>query len=235
VTIEFAPRTLGQVPILVAVDPARGQPLPLVLWFHGLGVDAATHRPELAVLAQAGFLAVGVDAVGHGRRRFPDLDARIAAPRSQALLTAVHCANGTAQELPGLIRVLVDEGLADPARVSAVGISMGAYLLYRALVLEPALRAAVALLGSPDWPHADSPHDSLDAFRRVALLSIVAECDVNVPPAAARRLHERLDADHPDPERSRCVVLPGAQHLMGAGDWRVTMELTMSWLIRHDR
>jgi alpha-beta hydrolase superfamily lysophospholipase len=40
--------------------------LPTVLWFHGFTAGKATHRPEFATLAEAGFLAVGIDAAGHG-------------------------------------------------------------------------------------------------------------------------------------------------------------------------
>jgi uncharacterized protein len=235
VTVEFTPRTLASVPALVATAPGRTQSLPLVFWFHGLGANAATHEPELAALADAGFLAVGVDAVGHGRRRFPDLDQRTAGAQSQALDTAIHCANETALEIPAIIRELADEGLVDSSRIAAVGISMGAYLLYRALVVGPGIRTAVALLGSPEWPHPDSPHVHLDAFRRTALLSIVAERDVNVPPAATRRLHERLDEVDPASESHRCVVLPNAVHLMNGNDWHMTMTLTLSWLLRHPR
>lgn len=54
-----------------------------VLLYHGLGVDKHCHLHELKSLARAGFLAVGVDNVGHGERRYPDYEARFAAERSE--------------------------------------------------------------------------------------------------------------------------------------------------------
>ena len=106
---------------------------------------------------------------------------------------------------------------------------MGGYLVYRALLEEPTPQAAVAILGSPEWPEGESPHHHLDAFRRVALLSITAQNDENVPPGPARELHRRLGVG----ERARYVELPGAVHLMDEADWERTMAETLAWLARH--
>ncbi|HEX7239208.1 MAG TPA: alpha/beta fold hydrolase [Longimicrobiaceae bacterium] len=231
--VVFERRAAGGVPLLLARPEGREGPLPAVLWLHGFGVDKETHRPELERLARAGFLAVGVDAAGHGERRLPDLDARIDAPREEALRTMLELASATADDVPGVLRALVRDGVADPARLAVAGISMGGYAVYRAVVVEPALRAAVALLGSPEWPRPDSPHLHVDALRRAALLSVTAERDENVPPDAARRLHRVLAAGHPDPGRQRYVELPGAEHLMSEEHWRAAMDETLAWLNLH--
>jgi hypothetical protein len=234
-SIPFQTRTIGGVPLLLATPEGAAAALPLVLWFHGFGVSKETHRKELRQLAEAGFLAVGVDAAGHGARRLPDLAARQAAPREQALHTMIELASQTADEVPGVVRALVDEGLADGGRVGVAGVSMGGYVVYRAVLAEPAIRAAVSILGSPEWPHGDSPHRHLDGFRRTALLSITAERDENVPPAAARELHRRLAEAHPGSPLHRYVELPGAVHLMGEDDWNRTMDETLRWLTHHLR
>lgn len=209
--------------------------MPMVLWFHGFGVDKETHRKELRQLAEAGFLAVGVDAAGHGARRLPDLDARQAAPREQALRTMVELAARTADEVPAVVRALVDERLADRERVGAAGVSMGGYVVYRAVLAEPAIRAAVSILGSPEWPQGDSPHRHLDDFRRTALLSVTAARDENVPPAAARELHRRLAEVGPDSTLHRYVELPGAVHLMSEEHWNRAMDEVIRWLSLHLR
>lgn len=220
------------VPLLLARRMDSAAPLPAVLWFHGFGVDKETHRKELARLADAGFLAVGVDAAGHGARRLPDLAERQAAPREQALRTMVELVARTADEVPAVIRALAAEGLADADRVGATGVSMGGYVVYRAAVVEPAIRAAVSILGSPAWPEGDGPHRQLDALARTALLSVTAQRDENVPPDAARALHRRLADVHPE-ARQRYVELPGAVHLMGEADWNAAMDETIGWLRVH--
>lgn len=231
-------RTVAGVPLLVGAPQGVHGPLPLVLWFHGFGVDAAANAAELARLAAAGYLAAGVDAVGHGRRRLPDLPERQAAPRAAALHTMATLAEATALEMPSLVDALVREGSADAERIAAVGVSMGGYLVYRAIVAAPAIRAAVAILGSPEWPYGDapggdSPHLRLDAMRRVALLSITAERDESVPPDAARRLHARLAESHARPASARYEELPGEPHLLSADAWERAMSLTLHWLDAH--
>lgn len=230
--IVFRERTIGGVPLLLARREDADGPLPLVLWFHGFGVDKETHRKELAQLAEVGFLAAGMDAAGHGARRLPDLAERQAAPREQALRTMVDLAVRTADDVPAVIRALAEDGSADAGRVAAAGVSMGGYVVYRAAVVEPSLRAAVSILGSPDWPDGGGPDGDLDALARTALLSITAERDENVPPDAARALHRRLADAHPE-ARQRYVVLPGAVHLVSAEHWNAAMDETLRWLALH--
>lgn len=232
-SISLQPRTIAGVPLLLASPDDAAGPLPAVLWFHGFGVDAETHRKELRQLAEAGFLAVGVDAAGHGARRLPDLDERQAAPHGQALRTMIGLAAQTADEVPAVVRALADEGLADAGRIGVAGVSMGGCVVYQAVRVEPSIRAAVSILGSPEWPEGDGPHRDLNAFRRTALLSVTAECDENVPPAAARALHRRLSEAAPGSDRHRYVEIPGAVHLMNEADWTRAMDETLRWLTRH--
>ena len=232
VSIKFQQRTLGAAPALIAFPSDSSGPLPLVLWFHGFGVDKEVHRPELEHLAGAGFLAVGIDAAGHGERRLPDLDERRAGSQEDALRTVLELAPQTADDVPAIIDALVREGWVDPERIAVAGISMGGYVVYRAVIVEPRIRAAVAILGSPDWPQGDSPHGHLDALAHTALLSITAEQDVNVPPAAARALHRTLTAQFPA-ARQRYVELPGEPHLMGPEAWGTTMDEMLRWLREH--
>ena len=160
------------------------------------------------------------------------MDARTAAARGGALEVMLTLARETAAEVPGIVAALAAEGLADPARVSMAGVSMGGFLVYLAAPLVPGLRAAVAMLGSPEWPAHDSAHLRPDAFHDVALLSITAERDVNVPPEPARRFHDALAGSHPRPERARHVELPDAEHLMREEQWRAMMDAMMEWLRR---
>lgn len=215
--IARAPPAAVNVPTLVlGADDARP-----VLWFHGFGVDKETHRAELERLAAAGFRAIGVDAAGHGARRLPDLEARIAAPREEAKATMLELARLTAGEIPAITDALGVDW------VSVAGVSMGGYVVYAALSVcaalgrEPRIRAAVSILGAPELLEDDAHAN------RVALLSINGEQDENVPPAAARALHARLQGTH------RYVELPGEPHLLSQGAWDQAIASTIEWLHKY--
>jgi hypothetical protein len=238
--------TVAGVPVLVArpdADADRLRGAPVVLWFPGFRADAAANAAELTQLAAAGLVAVGVDAVGHGARRAPDLDARVAGAEGGARAVMLSLAAATADELPALCAGLAARGLGDQARLGVVGVSMGGYLAYRAVQRlgsagAPGVRAAVALLGSPEWdvpgwPDAGSPHLHPAAFHDVALLSITAERDASVPPDQARRFHAALAAAHPAPDRARYLELSGAEHLLDGAAWALAMDATRRWLLAH--
>lgn len=222
----------GAVPLLVARDLAKRREgsRGAILWYHGFGVDKETHRSELARFARAGFVAVGVDVVGHGERAAPDLEARKQASQADAFLSVVEFARATAAETPALVDYVVMNGHAGaPDRVALSGISMGAFVVYGAALADPRVTTAVAILGSPEWPGSNSPHTQIARLCNTRLLSIVGECDVNVPPAAARRLHEQLDTACSNGCR-RFLELPGAEHLMKEPDWERTMDETIRWI-----
>jgi len=207
----------------------------VVLWCHGFRADALAHAAELEQVAAMGFLAIGIDAVGHGSRVDPELGARLAASPDGALPVMLDLVEQTVREFPMLIDAIAAAYIIDRSRVSIVGISMGAFLTYRAIVAGTPLRAGVALLGSPEWPGHASPHRAVHAFRNLALLSITAEHDVSVPPDAVRRLHVALaqSSSTVDQHARHHYVLRGAGHLTSAHEWQTAMRVTMQWLQRY--
>jgi len=232
-SILFEKRRLGAVPALMARPSAARLPLPAVLWFHGFTAGKATHRPELAALAEAGFLAVGIDAAGHGERRLPDFEARFSGTKDEFDLEFYALVAATMDEVPGIVDHLCGAGLADAARIGAAGVSMGGMITYGAVALDPRIRAAVALLASPEWPHSASPHLRIDRFFPTALLSITAERDETVSPDAARAFHAELeDRYRQDPERLRYVELAESLHMMTPADWAWSIRESVDWLSR---
>lgn len=226
--------SIANVPVLLATPPSGDGPFPTVVWFHGFRADALAHARELELCAEAGFLAVGVDAAGHGARRDDRVVERIASANGGAMPVMLALADETLAELPALISALGRSYNANVMRVSLVGISMGAFLVYAAITSIPHLRCAVALLGLPQQERVHSPHESLKAFRDVALLSISAEHDESVPPEPTRRFHEALNAYFHSP-RHQHYELRGSGHLTSAAHWSEAMQVTMRWLDQHAR
>jgi len=231
--IVFDHRRLATAPALLARREDLPLPLPAVLVYHGLGADKEIQRKELVTVAEAGLLAVGIDAAGHGERRLPDFEARFAGPWEEVEPLFFSLVTETVSEVPAVLDALEATGLAAPDRFALFGISMGAYITYGTISIERRLRAAVALLGSPEWPRPASPHHQAGHFFPTALLSITGEKDVNVPPGNARAFHHTLEPCYRTaPERLRYLEIPGAPHMMSEEDWRTAMEETVGWLSR---
>src|SRR5207244_9007915 len=84
-----------------------------------------------------------------------------------------------------------------------IGVSMGAYIAYQALVTEPRLTAVVPFIGSPGWEATlperiaeleqilrERSRQSADSQPSLpALLIMNGERDELVPPIGAQRLH----------------------------------------------
>jgi poly(3-hydroxybutyrate) depolymerase len=177
----------------------------------------------------------GLDNVGHGARRHPDFDDRFAYANPSLEHDFVDDVLTTAREVPAVIDALVRDHGADPARLGASGISMGGFVLYAALVVEPRLAVACPILGSPRFkvPHPDSPHHQLHRFYPRAVLSQNAGADRSVPPVNAREFHERLEPFYAEaPERQRYVEFPGADHFMPEADWNRLWGNVLGWFER---
>jgi dienelactone hydrolase len=225
--LKAAGTTIAGVPALVAV-PQDVSGAPVVLWFHGFRADALAHAGELERCAALGWLAIGVDAVDHGARRATDLDERVV--RDGALAVLRQQVDATIDELPAVLGEATRRWPVNAQRVTTVGVSMGAMLVYRAVRRGVPSRAAVALLGTPEWPD----QATVPVLREdVALLSITAEHDVNVSPRATAALHAALDERGGAVPPHRHHVLRGEGHLTSAPAWEEAMQATRAWMVAH--
>jgi uncharacterized protein len=229
--------TLGPAPAWLLFDgsPRAAAERGVVLFWHGFQSAKEDAERELHSLAAHGFLAVGLDAVGHGARRYPDFEARFAGQGDAFRRPLWDTIRATADETAAVLDDLLARGGARPDRLGAVGISMGACVGYVAGLAERRLGTLVAILGNPAWPEAGdgSPHAHADRFFPLALLSQVAGADGNVSPAGARELHARLGPSYAAaPERQRFVEHPGVGHFLPPADWERLWGLTLDWLDR---
>ena len=224
---------LAGIPLLLVWPPARGVPQPTVLWLHGLGADKDVHLPELLRFAEAGFLAVGFDAVDHGERRTADCDQPLPQSPGEAPILFSRLVTQMVLEVSRLVDALVACGFSDRERIGIAGVSMGACVVYGSVAADQRLCAAVAIMGSPEPARPDWSAVAHAQCFPTALLSITAELDTVVPPAAAKALHEQLlPCYHRVPERLGYRSLAGTPHFMSAGDWAQTVGEAIAWLSR---
>jgi uncharacterized protein len=199
-----------------------------ILFYHGFGTPKETYVSVLQQLAEAGFLAIGVDAVGHGERRYPDFAARFPPfelsfmGNLQLEAAFLSLVRATVQEIPSLLDVLLERGWAHPGRIGIAGHSMGGFVTYASVVTDPRIQVAAAVSGSPRWklPWPDSPHLHLDRFFPTALLSQIAANNTQVLPDGAQELHASLAPYYAQaPERLRLIEYPDATHALSEQVW----------------
>ncbi|HEX4419803.1 MAG TPA: alpha/beta hydrolase [Kofleriaceae bacterium] len=205
-----------------------------VLLLHGFTAGKESQRNEAHSLARQGYLAVTLDAVGHGERRYPDFEQRFLhqdEATDRAFFTIVE--QGAA-EIAGVIAALHEQGWARPGRVGGCGISMGGFTLFGAIVARCALDAVVTIVASPHWRHTDhSPHTQLDRYAHTPLLMQAAERDATVPPAPIRVLYEALIPRYAAaPDRLRYVEHAGEGHMFSAEAWHRAWDDALAWFDR---
>lgn len=103
-----------------------------IVLIHGTGADRASLLAETRILADAGFGVLAMDLPGQGGS---EGQTRWGVPERHAIIAAVDWLAG-------------QEGV-DPERIGGFGLSMGAYVLAQAAVLDKKLRA-VTLAACPN-------------------------------------------------------------------------------------
>ncbi len=222
--------------VFFASSPEEAGARGTVLFFHGVTASKEVQTKELAGLAGAGWLAVGLDNFGHGERLAPPWDHPDPWGEPDSGAAFVEAVARTASEVPAIVDDLVAEGWSRPDGFAVSGISMGGYIAYAAVLTEPRLKVSAPIVGSPRWwpDRPDSPHHHPDRFPPVALLSQTGSLDEVVSPRAARRFHQELLPWYRDqPERLAYVEFPESGHAPRAEDWDALWANLLAWLDRH--
>jgi dienelactone hydrolase len=239
----FLPTPNGRVPVLMMYSGNRGR-RPAILLYPGLSSAKEVQRKELSWLASAGFLAIAVDNVGHGKRRDPDFDQRHHGPDWHGHF--LRWTYATVREVPALLDALQDflgDGLGP---IGITGISMGGYIAYGAAPLDARLKAAVPILGSPDWRPkqpgtptdewivGQSPCFRPELYAQIPLLAFNAGRDDSVPAAPSRDFIQALRERHgASPDRVQFVEYPESTHFMREQDWNDLWERAIAFFRAH--
>ncbi|MCA9778661.1 MAG: alpha/beta hydrolase [Candidatus Eremiobacteraeota bacterium] len=231
---------IGAVPVLALYE--QSQIRGTVLVYHGLTACKETQEKELTILARRGFLAVGVDAVGHGERRYPDLERRMSDDNSHVHF--LEMVRASVIEIPGLVYEL-KKVFPDHGSFGLTGISMGGYIAFAAGAICDDIRAVAPILGSPDWSARSprplpepwqnaSPHHHPERYYPKALLAQNAGLDEHVPPLPTRDFMERAKVYYRDcPERLQQDEYPHSGHFMREADWNLLWERTVQWFEKY--
>lgn len=232
--------TTFHVPVLV-MEPENSRGT--VLLYHGLGAAKEVQRKEMVWLAEAGFTAVCVDAPHHGERDDSLLEMMAPMSDAEAHPRFIKIVREAIAEIPAL----VDHCLLDyPGSVGISGISLGGFISFGAVPVEPRIKAAVPIIGSPDWtPKSGTPSTEMrrlmehapvrfpDHFAPCALFGANAGKDISVPPAASRAFFQTLHKAYRHfPERLKYVEYHESEHMMREQDWHDLWRQVIDWFAR---
>jgi uncharacterized protein len=240
---------IGRAAVTIAGVPAllgyRGSPElaaehGTVLLYHGFGGTKDRMKDYVVPLAEAGFLTVSLDAVGHGDRRYPDFDTIFNDQRWDAEFDAtetdfLRLIDDTVAEVPSIVDDLLARGWARADRIGVGGRSLGGNVAYASVLADRRIHAAAAVVGSPEWtlPRAHSPHHFPDRFFPAAVLSQNAEFDEYVPAAPVRDFHAVLAPSYARaPEKIRYLEYRGVGHFLTPELNRASREQMTAWFQR---
>src|SRR4051794_33112922 len=214
------------------MSPRERLDAPVVVYQHGYTGRKENDLGNLFALAERGYRTVSLDARLHGERRPADTAEQFERDFAGTFHQVVM---DTAVDL----RVVLDE--LGVAKAGFIGVSMGAYIAYQALIDESRLTAVVPFIGSPGWP-AELPErvrKLAEALRErgrragpeglPALLMMNGQRDELVAPDGATQLHQALLPVYVDaPSRLEYHLDPALGHSVTEPMWRAAVE----WVAR---
>jgi len=229
---------VSDIPIIMIYDDSveKSKNKGTILFFHGLTSNKDIQEPDLVEYAKEGFLVIGIDSWGHGERRHPRFDEyfNIGSPNFQE--NYIYAIQQTANGIPDLLDNLNNLKKINIDKIGLIGISMGAIIGYRVLVIEKRIKAAALYNGSPRWAldYPESPHNHLDKFYPTALLSIVGNNDDIVPPIYAKELHNNLTHFYKNqPQKNHIIEYKESGHFMKKEDWFDSVQKSKKWFHKY--
>jgi len=130
------------------------EPHPLLLLSHGFtgDKDRIAESYNAPALARRGWAVVCIDNRLHGERPGPRFDVAVIHEGKEIdLLTLRSAIKETADDIPALLDELLRDPRIDASRIAMSGMSMGGFVTFRAMSLDPRIGVAAPLIASPHW------------------------------------------------------------------------------------
>ena len=226
-------KMIGDIPVRLVYKKSRktASQNGCILFYHGLGASKDKQLKEVEDLACLGFFVVGVDNVGHGDREFDDFEERFLENNSDRVKNIISAVLQTASEITLLIDWLTNNKILINGKLGIAGISMGAFITYAIPMFDDRPKTVVAILGSPQWDgFPESPHNKIQIYSKLSLLSLNAGKDDVVPTEQTKEFHLKLKKHYLDYEqRFKYFEYPNSGHFMEEDDWDKCWDQCLKW------
>ena len=203
------------IPILSCYSSDEGiESRPLVILSHAFQSSKEFWQDKMLSLAKAGYYAVALDNRGHGERKGPDFKAQVFEKDGFNLYEVRRLIKETADDIPILIDHFSTHENVDAERIGMIGVSMGGFITFRALVIDDRIRVAAPVIASPyfdekprdvplvnrpeinraldDYSQKFSPAYYPDQFYPLAILIQVGGQDKHLAADRVRQFYESL-------------------------------------------
>lgn len=146
-------KNLQGIPVLVARKDDN-EKKPLVILSHGFTLSKETYSEKgyLKELAELGYYAVAIDNRLHGDRPGPGFQECVIDASGKIRLEPLRLAiKETADDVKLLIDELSTLKEVDKERIAMIGVSMGGFATYRAIVTDHRIKVGAPIISSPYW------------------------------------------------------------------------------------
>ena len=235
-TLERTYIDKGRIPTLIF--HTDGAKKPLVICQHGFTGNKESMLTTCLMLADAGFVAVSIDAEKHGERKDPEILKSLSQDPTQFFQILA----GTVEDIKKVIDYVGENLDVDLKRVGMMGVSMGAIITLLAATAEERLKTIVSVIGGANFQvlvrksslyriglkmklvekvaHSAGeliekydPINNAHLFRSMPVLLLNGERDDLIPLECASSLYEALKPHYQDaPDNLRMKVYKGIGH-----------------------
>ncbi len=150
---------LGDIPVICCYDDSGGK-RPVLIMSHGFkgSKESFERKGSIYSFAQAGFFVLSMDNRFHGEREGDDFKKVLMNEDEQLNIFETRKAiKATAEDMSALLDMVSDNQFADSENAAVLGVSMGGFAAYSAVVNDKRIKAAAPIIASPYWD--DIPGD----------------------------------------------------------------------------
>jgi uncharacterized protein len=150
---------IAETPVQACFNQAEKTSKPLVILSHGFRESKKDLKDKLEMLAGLGYYAVTIDNRGHGDRVEHDFMSQVFQDGKLNVYQVRRLIKETADDIPAIIDHFIADNQIDEQRIGMLGVSMGGFVTFRALVIEERIKVAGSIIASPYWDElpADVP------------------------------------------------------------------------------
>jgi Prolyl oligopeptidase family. len=204
---------------------------------------------QLEELANNGYCVAAIDNRYHGERNGPDYKQELLTEAGHFNLLKLRKAiKESADDINMVINKLIEMKSIDEQRIAVIGVSMGGFITYRALISNTKIKVGIPIIASPYWDdipgelaeqinkdlqmdelssysNSFQPAEKMDCFYPRALLLQIGEDDRHYNVSKVKEFYHSLKEYYMEqPERLKLITYEKTGHEFTTQMWQTSVE-----------